>query len=211
MNRKPRSNALWGRGGKPVRIVAAGLLVTGGLVIGLASGNASPAGAADCPPLLPPTCNVISTVTSSLPTVTTVTLPGVTTTVTVPGTTTTTSATPAGTQPGATTPPDNATSAGTNAALTYSLRTTVRRLGAKRWIEMRLTLSESATLSARLDKSGHRFAGGRFDARPGANRFRLLIAQRAKSGRYVLTAQLTAGNNQATIRRTITVPRARRG
>lgn len=81
MNRKPRSNALWGRGGKPVRIVAAGLLVTGGLVIGLASGNASPAGAADCPPLLPPTCNVISTVTSSLPTVPTVTLPGVTTTV----------------------------------------------------------------------------------------------------------------------------------
>jgi hypothetical protein len=203
MSHDLRSNALWGRG-KVIRTAALLALLAAGSALGVVMSGGPAARAADCPPPLPPSClPTVSTPTLPVSTTLPISLP-VTTTVTLPG------GTPSTTTPGAqatTTTAATQTSASAEAALAYSLRTAVRRLGGKRWIDIRLTVSADATLLARLNRAQHRYANGRFDARQGANRFRLPIARQAKAGRYTLTVQLAAGDKQATVRRTVTVPK----
>jgi hypothetical protein len=191
----------------------AGLLGAGVLVAGSSALSATPSD--DC--LLPPVCPTLPAPT--VPTIPTVSLP--TPTTTSPSTTTTPSTT---TSPSDSSP---ATSGGTgsvgggaaqgaetsaaapdaHAPLTYSVRTSVRRTGGRRWIDLRLTLSQPATLVAILHRSEVPFVATVRTGKAGSNAFALSVPRRVRAGRYALRLVLATSSARHTINRRISLPK----
>jgi hypothetical protein len=201
-----RQNALWGRGG---RGLMAGLLGVS-MVAGLALSSAihvpeAHSQALACVPLVTTVCPTVPTVTApgtsvsvpSLPTTGTSTTPTSTTTSSVATTSTTT----------INADDSNAGQQATATTFAYSLRTVVRKQGARRLIDLRVSLSEPASVVTTLGRRGQAAATSRFQGRQGSNRFRLLVPQRVRAGRYLLTVLLQTEAQRRSITRSLVLPR----
>jgi hypothetical protein len=176
------------------RLVQTGRALLGAFVFGgglFAAGvfsSAVPAASQDC---LPPPAGCVST---SLPTVPSVPLPTVTvpTLPTTTGTTTTTGGSPGGTTTDTGTSPTDTTQAGNdepssgNAALTAHASVRVRGHGAKRVVEIRLRLSQSASVSVLLRRSGRALVRRTFSARAGSRVTVLRAPRKVKPGSATL-------------------------
>jgi hypothetical protein len=176
------------------RLVQTGRALLGAFVFGgglFAAGvfsSAVPAAPQDC---LPPPAGCVST---SLPTVPSVPLPTVTvpTLPTTTGTTTTTGGSPGGTTTDTGTSPTDTTQAGNdepssgNAALTAHASVRVRGHGAKRVVEIRLRLSQSASVSVWLRRSGRALVRRTFSARAGSRVTILRVPREVKPGSATL-------------------------
>jgi hypothetical protein len=176
------------------RLVQTGRALLGAFVFGgglFAAGVFSspvPAAPQDC---LPPPAGCVST---SLPTVPSVPLPTVTvpTLPTTTGTTTTTGGSPGGTTTDTGTSPTDTTQAGNdepssgNAALTAHASVRVRGHGAKRVVEIRLRLSQSASVSVLLRRSGRALVRRTFSARAGSRVTILRVPREVKPGSATL-------------------------
>jgi hypothetical protein len=176
------------------RLVQTGRALLGAFVFGgglFAAGvfsSAVPAASQDC---LPPPAGCVST---SLPTVPSVPLPTVTvpTLPTTTSTTTTTGGSPGGTTTGTGTSPTDTTQAGNdepssgNAALTAHTSVRVHGHGAKRVVEIRLRLSQSASVSVLLRRSGRALVRRTFSARAGSKVTVLRVPRKVKPGSATL-------------------------
>jgi hypothetical protein len=139
--------------------------------------------------------------TVSVPTLPTVSLPLPTTNATTTSTTQPTTATtndPARTSENSPQQP--------SAVFSFTLRTSVHARQHRRWVVMRLSVSQAANIAANLLRGRTVVTRGRYAARPGSNRFNLYLPQRAKAGRAVLDVDLIAGSTRRRIVRTLVLP-----
>lgn len=156
-----------------IAIFAAGILVAGAFT------SSAPAAPEDCVPVvgcLTTTVPIVS-VPVTLPTVPT--LPGTTTTTTTttPGSSTTTSSN------GTTTASnESATVSQANAPFNPKATVRVRGRGARRVVEIRVTLTKAARLSALLHRNRNSIAKRLFTAEAGSHLFRLRVGRAAKPG-----------------------------
>jgi hypothetical protein len=211
-----RANALWGRGGRRAGYaillgvsLAAGAVVSATIEVPAASSQAS-----DCIPAVTTVCPTVPTV--SLPT-TSASVPLPTTSVSLPVTTTTGSTTTSPTTTSsassspATTTTDLADSSDPQSAgapFVYDVRSTVRRSGSRRWIVLRISLSQPASINALLARGAATTARRRAAGRQGANTFRLTVPRSARAGRYRLTVTLATADIRRTVRRSLLLPKA---
>jgi hypothetical protein len=179
------------------RLVQTGRALLGAFVVGgglFAAGvfsSAVPAAPQDC---LPPPAGCVSTSLPTVPSVPlpTVPLPTLPTTASTTTTTTTTGGSPGGTTTGTDTSPTDTTQAGNdepssgNAALTAHASVRVRGHGAKRVVEIRLRLSQSASVSVLLRRSGRALVRRTFSARAGSRVTVLRAPRKVKPGSATL-------------------------
>ena len=171
------------------RAVLGAFVFGGGLFAAGAFSSAVPAAPQDC---LPPPAGCVST---SVPSVPSVSLPSLS----VPTLPTTTDTTATGgsrggttTSTGTATSPADTTQTGTdqpasgNAALTAHASVRVRGHGAKRVVEIRLRLSQSARVSALLRRSGSTLVRRGFSARAGSSVTALRVPRKVKPGSAML-------------------------
>jgi hypothetical protein len=153
--------------------------------------SSAPAAPQDCLP-------VVGCVTTTLPTISLpgVTLPTVptlpaTTTTTVPGTSTMSSTTTTATSATTPTVPQGA------AAFSPKATVRVRGRGARRVIEIRVTLTKAARLNALLSRKRGSIARRLFTAKAGPHLFRLRIGRAAKPGLASLSLVYRATTGEA--------------
>lgn len=171
------------------RALVAACMFAGGLLAAGMFSSSVPAAPQDC---LPPPVGCVTTSVPSLPlpTVTAPTLP-------LPTTTTTGSSTSdaaGGTSPTGT--KDDPSAAGdAAAALTVRATLRVRGTGARRVVEIRLSLAKDASVSALLSRSGSVLARRLVDARAGSSLVVLHVARAAKPGlaKLLLTCRSASG------------------
>jgi hypothetical protein len=180
------------------RRTIAGLALCALLVGGCFAATAVPVHAArplDCvTPVLCPTVSVptLPTVSLPLPTIAT------TTTSTQPTPTTTTTDDPPRTSEDSPQQP--------SAAFLFTLRTSVHARQHRRWVELRLSLSQDATLATSVLRSRAIVTTARYAARAGSNRFNLTVPARAKGGAVLLTVDMTAGTTHRRVVRRLFLP-----
>jgi hypothetical protein len=188
----PSPNPPPARGRRIIVGLVFGALLAGG---GFAA-SAVPVHAArplDCiAPVLCPTVTVPALPTVSLP------LPTTGTTTTSTASTTSTTGDPARTSEDSSQQPSS--------ALLFTLRMSVHSRQHKRWVELRLSLSQDATVAASLLRDRAVVTAARYAARAGSNRLQLTVPARAKGGVVRLTVDLTAGATRRRVVRTLVLP-----
>ncbi len=196
-----RANALWGRGGRRAgyAVVLGLLLLSGALVSATIDVPAASSRATDCLPVVTTVC----------PTVPTVTVPSVpnsvpqSTATSPPETATSTASAPATTADSA----DSANPQSSGSAFAYSVRSSVRKSGNRRWIDVRISLSRSAAIAASVGRRHATTASLRFAGVEGSNAFRLMVPRRAVAGRYTLTVTLATAEIRRTVKRLLQLPK----
>jgi len=176
-------------------VVGAGILVAGVLSAGAFTSSA-PAAPQDCLPVVGCVTTVVTTL--PLPGVTVPTLPGTTTaTGTVPPTTPST----ASTISTSTTTPTTASPGAARFSPKATIR--VRGRGARRLIEIRVTLTKAARLNALLSRRRGVIAQRLFTATAGPHLFRLRIGRAVKPGlaNLSLVYRATTGESAHTTHR----------
>jgi hypothetical protein len=93
-----------------------------------------------------------------------------------------------------------------SSALALTLRTSVHARQHRRWVELRLSVSQAASVVANLVRSRTVVARGRYAARAGSNRFNLNVPQRANGGPALLTVDLTADAAHRQVVRALILP-----
>lgn len=179
------------------RRITAGLALCALLATGCFAAAAVPVHAArplDCvTPVLCPTVSVPTLPTVSLP------LP------TSPASTTaTTQATTSTTEEQPRTSDDS--SQQPSSVFVFTLQTSVHSRQHRRWVELRLSLSQDATVAATLLRSRAVVTSARYAAHAGSNRLNLTVPAGAKRGAARLTVDLTAGTTHRRVVRTIVLP-----
>lgn len=94
------------------------------------------------------------------------------------------------------------------APLTYDVRTSVRRSGRRRWIDLRVSLSQAATVVAILQRRDVPVVAAVRGGRVGENTFAVSVPRRVRPGRYALKLVLATATERRTLIRAISVPRA---
>jgi hypothetical protein len=180
--------------------VAKACLMTAALVAGVLAGgsgalSANPAD--DC--LLPPECPTLPV--PSLPDVS-LPLPTTTTTTTTPAPAGAGSATGSGAPAGST-----SGEAAPAATLAYTVRTSVRRNGKRRWIDLRLTLSQPATVVAILHRAQVPAVAVVRKGLAGSNAFAITVPRRVRAGRYALKLVLASSGAHNVVTRGVSIPK----
>jgi hypothetical protein len=189
----------------PIRSACALALVLGAGALAGAVASSAAAPADNCV-VLPLSCPTIST-----PTIPPISVPLPMT----PGPTTTAPATqppaPGGTtsNPQQTSPTPTSGAGGTTAeAFSYTVtRVSARRSGPFRWIDLHVSLSQTATVVAVLHRSGVPALVAVRTGRVGENRFAVAVPARVRAGRYALRLVFGTGAGHQTITRRIAIPR----
>lgn len=180
------------------RRIIAGLALCALLAGGCFAATAVPVHAArplDCvTPVLCPTISVPTLPTVSLP------LP------TTPTSTTSTQPTPTSATTGdpPQTPEDSPQQP--SSAFLFALRTSVHARQHRRWVELRLSLSQDATVGVSLLRRRVIVTTARYAARAGSNRFSLTVPAGAKAGAALLTVDMTAGRTHRHVVRRLVLP-----
>jgi hypothetical protein len=169
-------------------------LISGVLAAGTGALSANPAD--EC--LLPPACPTLP-----VPSLPDVSLPITTTTTTTTTTPASEEPEPAGGEATASTP----TSAATAPTLAYTVRASVRRTGTRRWIDLRLTLSQPATVVAILHRAEVPAVATVRTGRAGANTYAINVPRRVRPGRYALRLVLASAASRHTVTRRISIPK----
>jgi hypothetical protein len=138
------------------------------------------------------------------PTVTVPTLPTVSLPLPTTGTTTTSTASTSTTGDPARTSEDS--SQQPSSAFLFTLRMSVHSRQHKRWVALRLSLSQDATVAASLLRDCAVVTAARYAARAGSNRLQLTVPARAKGGVVRLTVDLTAGATRRRVVRRLVLP-----
>jgi hypothetical protein len=190
----------------PIRSACALALVLGAGALAWAVASSAAAPADNCV-VLPLSCPTIST-----PTIPTISVPLPTT----PGPTTTTAPATQPPAPGGTTsnpqqtsPTPTSGAGGTTAeAFSYTVtRVSARRSGPFRWIDLHVSLSQTATVVAVLHRSDVPALVAVRTGRAGENRFAVAVPARVRAGRYALRLVFGTGAGHQTITRRIAIPR----
>jgi hypothetical protein len=93
-----------------------------------------------------------------------------------------------------------------SSAFLFTLRTSVHSRQHKRCVELRLSLSQDATVAASLLRDRAVVTAARYAARAGSNRLQLTVPARAKGGVVRLTVDLAAGATRRRVVRTLVLP-----
>jgi hypothetical protein len=93
------------------------------------------------------------------------------------------------------------------ATLAYTVRTSVRRDGKRRWIDLRLTLSQSATVVAILHRAEVPAVAAVRTGRAGSNTFAITVPRRVRAGRYALKLVLASSNAHHVVTRGVSIPK----
>jgi len=181
-------------------LCALGAIFAAGVVAATAA-TSSAAPLDDCLLPLPLTCPTVSA-----PTVPPISVPlPLPATTTTPTTTSATPTTPSPT-PNSTSPAPNDVDPAAHFSYTV-VQISARRIGSRRQIVLRLSLSHAAMVVAVLHRSGIPSLVAIRAGRPGANTFAVAVPTRIRAGRHTLKLVLGTGAEQHTFTRRISVPK----
>jgi hypothetical protein len=96
---------------------------------------------------------------------------------------------------------------GQTALLTYSVQTSASRQGSRRWIHLKVTLSQSATVVAIMHRTEVPVIAAVRTGRLGSNAFAVSVPRRVRRGRYALRLVLATPSARHTLNRRISIPK----
>jgi hypothetical protein len=176
----------------PTRRVAAGgallALLTAGLFAAFATTSAA-APAEECPVPLPLECPALPPLPVELPATATTTQPP--------------PAAPAPATAPAASPQPAETVAAAAAPFTFAVRSSARKSGARRWIDLRISLSHPAAVVAVLRRGQVPHVASVFKGSVGTSAFVISVPRRVRAGRYVLDVVLARAEDQQTVSRRV--------